>query len=76
MFLEIYQEDIKRVEEEETRAQWQHNALKREQEDSELPQVLDYIKIKAEATDLEKKVRKVVDRVFISFASEHMYPFR
>ena len=58
MCLLIYQEEIKQVEEDQTRAKWQHKALKSEQEDSELPEVLDYIKISAEVTDLEKKVRR------------------
>ena len=39
----------------QVQAQKQNRILKHEQEDTEQPQVLDYIKLKAEVADLDKK---------------------
>jgi len=50
-----FQENISRVIEERVQAQKQNKALKTEQEDTEQPQAMDYIKLKADVAEFEKK---------------------
>mmetsp|Transcript_24892 Transcript_24892/g.81496 ORF Transcript_24892/g.81496 Transcript_24892/m.81496 type:complete len:330 (-) Transcript_24892:1166-2155(-) len=47
--------DIARVEEEKLAAEKTNKALRAEQDDSDKPQVLEYIKLKAEVAELERK---------------------
>jgi len=50
-----FEEDVGRVTEEKVLAEKLNKMLRAEQEDSERPQVVDYIKLKVEVHDLEKK---------------------
>lgn len=50
-----FQENLARVTEERMQAQKMNRALKHEQEDTEQPQVLDYMKLKNEVLELQKK---------------------
>jgi len=50
-----FAEGIGRVTDERVQAEKQNKILRHEQEDTEQPQVLDYIKLKADVADLEKK---------------------
>mmetsp|Transcript_37783 Transcript_37783/g.70930 ORF Transcript_37783/g.70930 Transcript_37783/m.70930 type:complete len:364 (+) Transcript_37783:299-1390(+) len=53
--LSLFQENLSRVTDERAHAQKQNRILKHEQEDTEQPQVIDYIKLKADVAELEKK---------------------
>ena len=54
--LEEYDLEIKRVEKEKLNAIKHFKHLVLEQEDAELPEVMDYIRLKADITELEKKM--------------------
>ena len=48
--------EIRRVEKEKNNALSQYKVLIQEQEDAELPEVMDYLRVKADISELEKKV--------------------
>eukprot|EP00899_Mesostigma_viride_P027683 jgi/Mesvir1/809/Mv17399-RA.1 len=59
-------EDVRKVREEKAAAEKQYKLLKQEQEDTDLPEVLDYVKLKAEVSTMEKKDMDWTRKVEIS----------